>query len=448
LIHPPKTFKEANDWFYSTFDLNMLTFGDVNYTKLVQKAMHDGWMQGAQASFGLNHAKFAILKNHLRNFFRLRRSLNKRQSTSVLFFDSSRRFISRGGPNESFYGERWFDLFRKEEVDFHIHPEVIEKRKLGGKIVRELRLLNSLVSHCIQTLGSSHPLLPHLHAICFNYLLSYGMASDLLSEFRPKCIMITCHYGKEGLIRAAKENGVYVAELQHGIIDENDIFYCYPESVKEINQLALFPDSFFTFGQYWSALLTKFHEQNNVVTAGDYTFRVPAEFRTQKNRVLITTQTSMLNDYMSIIEWVANQVSMHHDWEVVVRHHPLENENNLSAYRELCSRYPFVRESVGCSLSEDFQEAMVHVSIYSTTLFDASRWPLKNYSIQNFGTSAAYAASILKTGIAEGIEIGDSMNLKGFNPTSLKQEGLVKADYFYSAFPDFSVIKEIEQWSA
>lgn len=444
---PPRTFQEANDWFYRTFNLPLLTFGDVNYTKLVQKAMHDGWMQGAKTNFQLSDARMAILKNRVRNWFNFR-SRNKSHGTYVVYFDSSRRFVSREGADESFYGEAWFNLLDGESISYGVHPEFISNRAMKGRLFEELDLLESFVAHCNQILGSSHPLLPHLEAICYNYLMSYGMASDLLAELKPGRILLTCHYGKEGLIRAARQNGVIVTELQHGIIDKNDIFYCYPKNLKGLNDLALFPDSILTYGQYWTDLLLEHHEFNKVITAGDYTFRAPKTIRNQKKQVLITTQTGLIEDYLSVIEWVASEVSHSPGWEILIRHHPLEGEDELLRYRDSYAGHSFVRESTGSSLSEDFQESMVHISIYSTTLFDAARWPLQNYSVQNLGEFSSYSASILHVGVAEGIEVGQSLRLPDRAKMTEKLGGVEKSGYFYSDFPSPHVLKDLRTWSA
>jgi len=444
---PPTTFKDANDWFYRTFDLNKLTFGDVNYTKIVQKAMHDGWMQGIETTYGLKDAKIAILKSRLQHI-RIQRPSKRSRPIGVLYFDSSRRFISRDGANESFYGERWFEIWEKENIDFKVVPEIAPNLRLAGHLLEELKLLNALVAQCKQLLGSSHAFLPHLEAICFNYLISYGAASDVIRRFRPDVIVLTCHYGKEGLIRAARQNGVKVYEIQHGIIDENDIFYCYPKEIRGVRKLALFPDSIYTYGNYWSDLLSQYHEFDRIVTAGDYTFRTPSQTKERQNRVLITTQTGMFADYLQIITWIANQVAQNPEWKIVVRHHPLENNTTLSRYRDLCNNFPFISESVGTSLSEDFQESKVHVSIYSTTLFDACRWPLHNYSVQNFGSASTYAASILDTGIAEGIELGEPLPLHRLAMEKESESCSEKSNYFYSEFPTPTILNELSKWSA
>ena len=446
MLNPPQTFQEANLWLFSTFKPDELTFGNINYLKIVQKALHDGWMQNRAFRYGLKDFKQARIKNFLRLGFSSLRKQNQKKP-EVLLFDSGRKYVSLNQEAESFYSEAWLRLFRELRVDVEIFPEKIENRLYQGDLKIEMQNMRQLCHFVENKLERSHPLIPHLQSICFNYLIDYGKAFSLLSETNPKKIILTCHYGKEGLIRAARQLGTEVIELQHGLIDSNDIFYCYPEIIKEIRSNALFPDKIFTFGDYWTNLLQSHFEFDHIITAGDYTFRTPPSGIEKRNQILITTQTGMVDDYVAVIQWAKRQVESNNSWSILLRHHPLETDENLARYRQSFAAIPYISESIGTSLTEDFLMSKIHVSIYSTTLFDAVRWPLLNYSVQSHGASAEYAKSIIKSGVAQGITLQDSLTSEQLRINNDIGNPLkIDSGYFYATFPSNDVLKELDTW--
>ena len=62
--------------------------------------------------------------------------------------------------------------------------------------------------------------------------------------YKPKAIFLTCYYGKEGILLAAKNRKIPVIEIQHGIIG-----YKHPAYNHKILARDYYPDYLLTFGE-------------------------------------------------------------------------------------------------------------------------------------------------------------------------------------------------------
>ena len=78
-----------------------------------------------------------------------------------------------------------------------------------------------------------------------NFYIQYKQAQRLLSKQSPKAIFVNCYYGKVPIIIAAKERGIPVIEIQHGLINPFDTAYF---NVKN-QDTQCYPDWFWCFGE-------------------------------------------------------------------------------------------------------------------------------------------------------------------------------------------------------
>lgn len=224
-----------------------------------------------------------------------------------------------------------------------------------------------------------------------------------------KCYLI-CHYHKEGEILALKRNNVKVCELQHGLISEKDIFYALPPKTRDIVHKGLFADEILVFGEYWKKTLLKGEEygEEKIRIIGNYFYeeqqklnRELEEIINGKQVVLVTTQTFLDQEFIRFVRrLVENQEIFYKDCLILVKPHPYEDKG---IYERAFANNSNVKV-VYFPTSVLFNRIKTHVSVYSTTLYEALRYDVSNY-IFEVPQCMDYTDEILKLGIADRIDI-------------------------------------------
>jgi hypothetical protein len=80
-----------------------------------------------------------------------------------------------------------------------------------------------------------------------HFIKEYAYFSYVFHNATPKLLFVVCGYGKEGLIQAAKDAGIYTVELQHGTIYPRHLGYAYPGWEK----VPYFADSLAVYAETW-----------------------------------------------------------------------------------------------------------------------------------------------------------------------------------------------------
>ncbi|GAB4149910.1 MAG: hypothetical protein Fur0041_22820 [Bacteroidia bacterium] len=230
----------------------------------------------------------------------------------------------------------------------------------------------------------------------------------LLQYLPQQNMLMLCHYHHEGMIYAMRKAGRTVIELQHGLISPNDIFYCFPENIQPVRDQALFPDKILVYGEYWKQQLQKGYEfpASSVDIAGYYLFEgsVKSDSDTEllrskiigKKVILITTQTMLHDLFIRYIRFLSNDLTKKKEQAVIiVKNHPAEKRENYGALNDL--------ENVVFSnqpLSQLFPMAHYHISIYSTTLYDAHRYHVKSFALDTDPALKEYVEPIIQDQVA------------------------------------------------
>lgn len=232
----------------------------------------------------------------------------------------------------------------------------------------------------------------------------------MLKHLHQKEIFLLCHYHKEGAILAMRRSGRKITELQHGLISVHDIFYCFPEKLAAVRERALFPDRILVYGEAWKEILRQGAEfkPEAVEVMGYYpaevSFAEPAvkeeivNFVQGKKVILVTTQTYMHEWYIDYVKWLsADIITRGLNTLILVKPHPAEAKNTYAVLAAL----PNVKV-VNADLAWLFTLCAIHVSIYSTTLYDALRYGKMNYTL--YGEPFAdYVNAIAAQGVAQKI---------------------------------------------
>ena len=420
--------------FYARFkDPALFEAGDTNFMKLVMECLVVRYAAKwkirpyvFQPAPGLQVAAKRLLYRlrykqavaAFRNF-----QARPQKKVDMLLVDNGRTLIDRDGKRISFYFHylkeflgrqgisflHYFESYQEQvyENDFHDQAfrAVIKVRPLTAddkQLIRHLReLLKKLEASALLTAEE----MKHIRSGLTVFFESVRLWDYYLQQFQPSKAIILGHYHREGLLYACRKRKVRVIELQHGLIAKEDIFYVLPAVYKPIRNRALFADRIYTYGGYWTDILKQGSEYSaeQIDELGYYLYEdskgtsaeesALSSFTAGKKVILVTTQPALHADFTAYLhKWLA---AVHDDKLVfIVKLHPADKDawydSLRSESRVLVSR---------TRLEVLFRYATIHLSSYSTTLYDALRYNVRNYAI-NFPASADYVSTIVREGYA------------------------------------------------
>lgn len=266
---------------------------------------------------------------------------------------------------------------------------------------------------------------------------TYRIWSFLLSYISCEKALVICHYHKEGEILAMKRAGVEVIELQHGLISTEDIFYVYPPKVAPVVERALFADQIWTYGAYWKETLAQGVEYSPKQTQviGYYHFDtgdVDPEIMEKgkqakadgKPLILFTTQTFLHEPFIEYIQWLHADLKVKGQKAYIwVKNHPNEQREIYAAIEALENV-----ETVTGDLKSMFRVCDYHVSIYSTTLYDALREGKQNFALY-VESCADYVETVLNSGVAQRVNMKENLL-----ELSIDQGKEIHSEHFYATY--------------
>lgn len=295
----------------------------------------------------------------------------------------------------------WSDYQVKESRRSFIGPSLISLKR---------DLLDAYHRVVAMGLLSGEETMAFQHALA-RLLDRYGAWMSVLRAARPRTLCVLCHYHKEGLIYAARSCGIRVVELQHGLIDRNDIFYCMPAAVGEVRRRALFPDCMLTYGSYWSGILRDGHEfaPSSIDEIGYYLQpdssidEETRSFCTGAATVMVATQPRTADACRAYIAFLIDRHRGDDGVRILVRPHPAEGPRD---YEQFASE-PNVRIANRGGIDRLLPLVSAVVSVYSTVLFDAIRHGIPSFSLHD-PAYADYIGSISATRAIRFIDAGQS----------------------------------------
>ena len=242
----------------------------------------------------------------------------------------------------------------------------------------------------------------HLRSSMHIFFEEFRFFYHLFKGQKVKTFLFICHYHSEGMIAAAKSQGIQAIEIQHGLIATNDLYYVYHEQFAGIITKAFFPDKILVYGPYWKRILSMGCEfrSRQVMIAGDYLYRLKNledQSVEKENVVLICAQKNLHTDYVNYGKKLSAFVQNHPGWRVILKLHPLEK--NKPAYQEL-REYGIEIVDVETPLDRLLKQCRIQISIYSTTFYDALGYDVVNYSLQDYGSMSDYASDMIAEGVA------------------------------------------------
>ena len=424
-----------------------------NYLKVVQHGL-TYWANGfEQKKLRTPWGKSTTL---LKAYYRLRALRDKRTGqapmlTSLLVLENGRHMTDAHGKT----GSAYYHHLRRS-VDASVQTTLLMRPKSP---------LRGGCDHVVEDLQRSLPVLhlsPHREALMLDiqrvlkqmrasgrfpkeswvYLTSafhvffeqFLFWDTLLADRGVETCVFDNHYHNEGLLAALHLHGVRSIEIQHGLIAENDLYYVYPEYVRKVRGRAMFPTDLCLYGQFWKDVVAKGHERDpeRMHVIGDYTYLGGQPLPTtdhKQNAVFITAQKNMGDAYIPYLEGLATLLAEKHPkWKLWVKLHPLEKEPER--YQALRGVTVYGNEA---NLLELLAQSRIHISIYSTTFFDAIGLDTLNLSLQNYSSSADYAREMVDNGVALPLA-ADADPVEVYERTSIADTAFGDRHRFYQPF--------------
>jgi len=205
--------------------------------------------------------------------------------------------------------------------------------KLDSKNVvssRLLDLINGIICVMLSPFASKKfkiETLEHLNKeedLLVNYqdhIVKFKITKMLMKFFfklyRPKAVFLTCYYGRQALIVAAKECGIKVIEVQHGLIGK--AHYAY--NINKRLSTNYFPNILLTYGKYDKECIEEndFNPFEEIVPVGNYALEQIAEQDVPKGLTQITKK------YKYSIS-VSTQFTVEKELAIFIKEVALENE--------------------------------------------------------------------------------------------------------------------------
>lgn len=443
--------------FYSKFnDFNIFNGQDFNYFKVVLEGLKVNYYKRGKFLTTIFYSNFFY--KPLLFLIRCKKNLNgelsrykshlsiikKHKNPDYLIIDPGRAIKNSNNQLIPIYFSKIHNQLKKNHTVFYVSEKEIENfngfhdtysdvKTLGNSITHPntsklrqelLNVFNIIKKHSNFSLTD----LENIKCAFEKFFVEALFWLNILELLNPKEILMICHYHKEGLIYAAKKLNIKIIEYQHGLIAKSDIFYNFPNEISDIKNDCLFPDEIRTFGEYWKSILLKgnFISKNQIKVVDYYIYNRSTlshleskklnEFCKKRKVILITTQTFLADVYINYID---NLIQILEDnYCVIIKTHPQET---ILPYKKYKNNSVFLTD---ISVDLLLKKADLHLTIYSTTAFDAVKYGLSTYFIYNSDQSD-YIYEIYN---AIGGVILKDYNIK---PWEIQNKLAVKSDEFF-----------------
>lgn len=450
-----ESFGEFNQRFYSKFpDLTVFDAGDINLVKVVLDGLKVNYQEKGPFDPFWFRKVFSV-----KLFWKRANTPSRRviiNSPRVLIVDDGRAWKDQQGNSRSAYFHHIINGLKKEGVPTLVIQKSREKLETSDVMLSDYRYLEFWALNGTQRKfltdlrrwekSFTKNLHPHdamnVRCALHKFFGECVMWYKFLWAVKPEILWFICHYHNEGMIWAARKLDVKVCELQHGLISKSDIFYCMPPEVAEVRSRILMPDFMRTYGTYWSELLKTFgHEfaPEQIGELGYYLSDVAEnpddellEIKKNKSEVfLLTTQTKLSNYFLEYVKAILPLLETRNAC-ILIKPHPNEPEERYNKVKDNHSVFVFKHKS----LSALFSVCDAHISIYSTTLFDALRFGVSNQYCLDVEERSDYTKEMVEAGVATLLNL---QSLPALNSETTK----IEASRFFSNF-SFNVTDFVE----
>ena len=258
--------------------------------------------------------------------------------------------------------------------------------KLGISKVRfsdgEVSLINEVEKELLSRFGSEMDLKSMIKEDLSIRKVRLPMYRRLIRKVDPNiALLINSYNGRETFVEACQQEDVPVVELQHGVIGRYHMGYSFPRHNKNV-----FPDYFFSFGDFWSDSVDLPLSDEKIYPVGyPYLERKVDKYpgAREGDKVVFISQGTVGERLSRFAERLSEDQDL--DEEVVYKTHP--NEQN--SWEE---KYPWLVDSDVTVVTDNpplyqlFSECKRQVGVYSTALYEGLYFGLDTYILDAPGS--------------------------------------------------------------
>ena len=210
----------------------------------------------------------------------------------------------------------------------------------------------------------------------------------LFKRLKPKLVFVVVSYNNELIIEACKKLNIPTVELQHGVITPYHLGYAYPEG--QLKQL--FPDYFFSFGDFWNNSVN-FPLPKKQITSIGYSFLEGEKKRftgQSKNKQLLFISQGAIGDKLSkFASDLINENVEKFGFELIYKLHPGEYNHWKNSYPWLLEASLQSKIQVIDDSSSDLYQLMssseIVVGVFSTAIFEGLSFGVKTFVLDASG---------------------------------------------------------------
>ncbi len=315
----------------------------------------------------------------------------------AVIFDHSRKVIV-GGRYIDIYTEYLIEDLRREKINFEVIEGPYLNRHFSAResvrknvdfvyivsnvIAKLFRLkLNEFEMKQVLELDS---LLKGVFPIAFNlpmylryeltkFKVRYALFKLYLKIKRPKKLYMVVAYGHPYLVKAAKDLGIEVLELQHGVFSTYHLGYSYPDVAP--GSIEYFPNTLLIWDDFWRSMAPiPLPRERIIVRPFEHLLRESAQFRgIKKNRkkILVISQGTI---GARLAEVLRGNIADLSDYDIYYKLHPGEFDR-WRAYEALVEMSALANVTIFADNSIPLYRLMAEsyfvLGVYSTAIFEA-----------------------------------------------------------------------------
>ncbi len=202
----------------------------------------------------------------------------------------------------------------------------------------------------------------------------------LIRRIEPKSVFIVnSYYGRETFVEACQLEGIPVIELQHGAIGKYHMGYSFPYHNKHI-----FPDNFFSFGNFWSNFVDLPLPDARIYSVGypylEQKVREYDDIKPAKQTIFISQKT--IGEELSRFAVKVDRLEKYNN-DIIYKLHPSEYDVWKQRYPWLANTNIQVVDSSNPPLYRLFAESKAQVGVSSTAVYEGLNFNLKTYIFDN-----------------------------------------------------------------
>jgi len=207
------------------------------------------------------------------------------------------------------------------------------------------------------------------------FIPTYHSYLKILQKTKPKKIYLVISYGRGELIKAAKDLGIEVIELQHGTFSKYHLGYSFPQKVNT----KYFPDKFYVWTDYWKNLINLPIQLDKVIISPFQYLEIEKKkythIKKEKDSLLILSQGGITE---SILSRIMENISYFQKFNITFKLHPNEY-HMISRYKNLINlqkKYN-VKVVTNIDLYEYLAKSEYQAGVFSTSLYEGVEFNCK-----------------------------------------------------------------------